>query len=298
MSAPLDATKLRVTRTQNPSEPANPEILAFGNVFTDHMLQVEWTAAHGWHEPEIVPYGKLNIDPSAGALNYAVECFEGMKAYRDAQGMARLFRPEVNIARFNRSAARVALPSFDPAAFQTLLNKFVEVESRHIPASDWVRAWPGGSGSYKVGANYGPCMMAEVEVKKRGSDQVLWLFGDDQLVTEAGTMNLFIVLRRPDLGGRRELLTPPLDGTILPGVNRDCVLQLAREKLEGPDFVVQERSITMKELAAAGQAGNVEEVFGAGTAAIVCPIGSIRWAGQTIDCGLSLNVRLVKWPGK
>ncbi|KAJ5232592.1 Aminotransferase class IV [Penicillium chermesinum] len=294
MSAPLDATKLRVTRTQNPSEPANPEILAFGNVFTDHMLQVEWTAAHGWHEPEIVPYGKLNIDPSAGALNYAVECFEGMKAYRDAQGMARLFRPEVNIARFNRSAARVIASPV--GSYYKKGVKALTLEA--TPSSDWVRAWPGGSGSYKVGANYGPCMMAEVEVKKRGSDQVLWLFGDDQLVTEAGTMNLFIVLRRPDLGGRRELLTPPLDGTILPGVNRDCVLQLAREKLEGPDFVVQERSITMKELAAAGQAGNVEEVFGAGTAAIVCPIGSIRWAGQTIDCGLSPERKIGEVAGK
>ena len=98
------------------------------------MLQVEWTAAYGWHEPQIVPYGKLSIDPSAGVLNYAVECFEGMKAYKDAQGRPRLFRPEVNIARLNRSAARVALPSFDPTAFLALLTRFVALESGHIPA--------------------------------------------------------------------------------------------------------------------------------------------------------------------
>lgn len=140
--------------------------------------------------------------------------------------------------------------------------------------------------------------MAEVEVKRRGADQVLWLFGDDELLTEAGTMNLFVLLRRPDLGGVRELVTPLLDGTILPGVNRACVLELARERLEGQDFIVRERNISIKELEAAGEAGNLEEIFGSGTAAIVTPVRSVRWAGRTITCGLPAEVVLGEVAGK
>jgi branched-chain amino acid aminotransferase len=128
-------------------------------------------------------------------------------------------------------------------------------------------------------------MVAEAGVRQRGSDQVLWLFGEDDLLTEAGTMNLFIVIGRPD--GSRELVTPPLDGTILPGVNRDCVLQLARERLEVHGWTVQERSISMRELEAASADGNLEEVFGTGTAAVVSSVKSIRWNGRTIMCGVS-----------
>lgn len=98
------------------------------------MLQIEWSDSHGWHEPRIIPYGNLSVDPTAGVFNYGFECFEGMKAYKDAQGRTRLFRPEVNIARLNQSAARVTLPMFDSAAFLTILAEFVAIESRHIPA--------------------------------------------------------------------------------------------------------------------------------------------------------------------
>ncbi|KXG51283.1 Aminotransferase, class IV [Penicillium griseofulvum] len=339
MAAVLDATKLRIFQNEQPAVVPDPDKIQFGKTVTDHMLQIQWTASEGWHTPRIVPYGNLSIDPTAGVFNYAFECFEGMKAYKDAQGRVRLFRPEVNIARLNQSAARVSLPNFDATAFLNLLKEFVAIESRHIPAtrgyslylrpvligtnpglsvsaptsallyvvaspvgsyfqnglgaitleaassSQWVRAWPGGSGSHKVGANYAPCMVAEAGVRQRGSDQVLWLFGEDDLLTEAGTMNLFIVLGRPD--GSRELVTPPLDGTILPGVNRDCVLQLARERLEVNGWTVQERSISMRELEAASADGNLEEVFGTGTAAVVSSVKSIRWNGRTIMCGVS-----------
>lgn len=157
-------------------------------------------------------------------------------------------------------------------------------------SSQWVRAWPGGSGNHKVGANYAPCMVAEAELRQRGCDQVLWLFGEDNLLTEAGTMNLFVVFRRSD--GVRELATPPLDGTILPGVNRDCVLRLAREKLEEHGWAVRERNISMGEVVTAGAEGRLEEVFGTGTAAVVSSIGSIRWGDQIIRCGTSAQGRV------
>ena len=82
----------------------------------------------------------------------------------------------------------------------------------------YVRAWPGGCGDTKIGGNYGPTIRPQGDAAGAGYSQVLWLFGEDQQVTEAGTMNLFVVWRQPD--GTTELVTPPLDGTILPGVTR------------------------------------------------------------------------------
>src|SRR5918911_3607771 len=89
------------------------EILAnpgFGTHFTDHMFTVEWTPADGWHDARITPYGPITLDPAAAVLHYAQEIFEGMKAYRHADGSVWTFRPAANAARMRRSARRMALP--------------------------------------------------------------------------------------------------------------------------------------------------------------------------------------------
>lgn len=85
--------------------------LIFGHTFTDHMLMVPWTHGTGWGAPVIKPYGPLALDPSSTVLHYASTLFEGMKAYRDAtSGTVRLFRPDKNMERMNKSAARLAFP--------------------------------------------------------------------------------------------------------------------------------------------------------------------------------------------
>ncbi len=83
--------------------------------------------------PKIVPYQQISLDPSAGALHYAFECFEGMKAYRDAHDVLRLFRPDKNMQRLNGSAERIALPTFDQEELIKLIAKFVALEERFIP---------------------------------------------------------------------------------------------------------------------------------------------------------------------
>jgi branched-chain amino acid aminotransferase len=98
----------------------------------DHILQVRWTAEYGWETPQIAPYQHLVLDPAAAVLHYGFECFEGMKAYRDARGNVRMFRPEINIDRLNRSAARIALPTFDADELLKLIARFVKVEERFI----------------------------------------------------------------------------------------------------------------------------------------------------------------------
>src|SRR3954447_15860727 len=100
-----------VTSSPTPRPDAErAEILAapgFGKYFTDHMVTVTWTVADGWHDARVRPYGPLSLDPSAAVLHYAQEIFEGMKAYRHADGSVWAFRPDQNAARFQRSARRL-----------------------------------------------------------------------------------------------------------------------------------------------------------------------------------------------
>lgn len=147
-------------------------------------------------------------------------------------------------------------------------------EERHV------RAWPGGTGSYKIGANYGPTIALQRDAAARDYQQILWLLGPEHEITEVGSMNCFIVLKTPN--GKVELVTPPLsDGTILPGVTRDSILKLASQVKEID--IVSERRITMSELISAHKEGRVMEMFGSGTAAIVSPIKCVHFQGRDYE---------------
>lgn len=147
--------------------------------------------------------------------------------------------------------------------------------------SPYVRAWPGGTGFAKVGGNYAPTMKPQAEAAANGYGQVLWLFGPEEEITEVGAMNVFFVLQNKDTG-RNELVTAPLTrGDILPGVTRDSILHLARKYWsEEYSIDVSERFATMKEIHAAHADGRLVEAFGAGTAAVVTPIGCIQYKGS------------------
>lgn len=137
-----------------------------------------------------------------------------------------------------------------------------------LASQNGVRAWPGGFGFAKVGANYGPSLMANGEARARGYDQVLWLL--DGMVTEAGASNFFVVWRSRE--GRVQLVTAPLgDKIILDGVTRRSILQLARERLTGSKAPLEpveivERRFTMDDIVDAVEEGRMIEAFAAGTA--------------------------------
>ncbi|XP_067914985.1 branched-chain-amino-acid aminotransferase, cytosolic isoform X2 [Heterodontus francisci] len=167
------------------------------------------------------------------------------------------------------------------------------------PVSLWadpkyVRAWKGGTGDCKMGGNYGASLYAQAEAATLGCQQVLWLYGDEHKVTEAGTMNLFLYWINEH--GEEELVTPPLDGIILPGVVRQSILDLARKWNQ---FKVEERSVTMSELLNALKKNQVKEIFGSGTACIVCPVGRILYKGEnlhipTMENGPKLATQLLE----
>src|SRR5512141_1633794 len=115
------------------------EILAnpgFGTYFTDHMLTVEWTPEKGWHDARITPYGPLTLDPATAVLHYAQETFEGMKAYRHADGSIWDFRPEENAARMVRSSKRLALPELPVGDFVEAVDALVTVDQRWVPDAE------------------------------------------------------------------------------------------------------------------------------------------------------------------
>ncbi|RIB03080.1 aminotransferase [Gigaspora rosea] len=310
--------------------------LVFGRNFTDHMLMIEWNAKDGWSDPIIQPYGKISLEPSAMVFHYSFECFEGLKAYKDKEGKLRLFRPDMNMKRLWKSAARLTLPVFNEDELLECLKILIRLEERWVPAKRGfslyirptligtqaslgigsnsrailfiicspcgpyfrtgfsavrllstfknVRAWPGGTGDAKIGGNYSPCVKPQIEAAEKGYQQNLWLFGPDDEITEVGTMNCFVLLDNEN--GETELVTPPLDGTILAGVTRDSILQLARTWKE---LKVSERKITMSEVVKALKEGRLREMFGSGTACIVTPIKEINYRGQDLKVPLDPN---------
>lgn len=325
----IDRSKLVVTHTTTPRPRVPNDQLVFGRTFSDHMLEIEWTASTGWQTPRINPYHKLCLEPSATVFHYAVELFEGLKAYKDKKGNLRMFRPMHNMNRMYNSANRLALPTFDKVQLLECIKELVRIEKSWIPSergyslyirpsligtqeslgvaktnsallfviacpvgpyyksgfdavklmanTKYVRAFPGGTGDAKIGGNYAPCIKPQAEAAEKGYAQNLWLFGPNHEVTEVGTMNLFTFWTNEQ--GEKELVTAPLDGTILPGVTRASILELARKWNE---FKVTERVHTMVEIEKAVQEKRMIEMFGAGTAAIVSPVKAINYKDRDL----------------
>lgn len=129
-------TDIRFTRTMTPKEkPQDESTLGFGRIFTDHMFLADYSEGVGWHDARIVPFGNLSLSPAASVLHYGTEIFEGMKAYRTANGEIRLFRPLENVRRMNRSAERLCLPEVDEDFMLHALDMLVDIERDWVPHS-------------------------------------------------------------------------------------------------------------------------------------------------------------------
>lgn len=164
-----------------------------------------------------------------------------------------------------------------------------------------IRAWPGGFGSAKVGASYGPAMVAQAKARQKKCSQTLWLYGKDKLVTEAGASNFFVIWKRKD-SDMLELVTSSLDtDIILDGITRRSILELARERLSSsttdglfsdlPPLEVVERPFTIDEIIEAHTEGRLVESFVSGTAVSLYTIQSTISSPLNADC-LSSDVHL------
>jgi branched-chain amino acid aminotransferase len=295
---------------------ANP---GFGRVFTDHMVTIRYSEGKGWYDARVEARAPIPMDPATAVLHYAQEIFEGLKAYHAADGGVTMFRPEANAARFNASAARMAMPALPEQVFLDSLRHLVTIDRDWIPTGDgaslylrpfmfasevflgvrpaleylyaviaspvgsyfpggvkpvtvWVseeytRAAPGGTGAAKCGGNYATSLVAQAQAIEHGCDQVVFLDAVEQKwVEELGGMNIFFVF---DDGS---MVTPPLGGTILPGITRSSLLTLAKDK----GIKVREDRYSIDQWRTDARSGRLREAFACGTAAVVTPIGTVR----------------------
>ena len=127
--------EIKITLTETPAPLTDESKLGFGKVFTDHMFVMDWEEGKGWFDARIVPFGYLTLHPASTVLHYGAEIFEGLKAYRRADGGVQLFRPLENIRRMNNSAERMSLPLLDEEDAMQALTTFVKLEERFVPKS-------------------------------------------------------------------------------------------------------------------------------------------------------------------
>ena len=319
---------IKIERTTAPkAKPAKGEKLGFGHIFTDHMFVMNYTEGKGWHDARIVPYGPISLDPSAMVFHYGQEMFEGLKAYKGADGKAYLFRPDMNAKRANKSNDRLCIPHIPEEDFVEAVRAVVEVDKDWIPTDpgtslyirpfviatdeflgvapsktylfmvilspsgayyasglapvgiwiedEYVRAVRGGMGFAKTGGNYACSLAAQEKAHNDGYSQVLWLDGvERKYIEEVGAMNIFF-----KIDGK--IVTPMLNGSILPGITRDSVLTYCRAK----GIPCEERRISVDELVEAQRSGKLEEVFGSGTAAVISPVGKLRYKDEVFTIG-------------
>ena len=316
--------EIKVTRAAQLKEKPDSSKLVFGKCMTDHMFIIDYDAGQGWHDARIIPYGPLMIDPAAKVLHYAEEIFEGLKAYRTADGSIQLFRVMDNIKRMNDSADRLCMPQIpEDMAFEGI-KALVEMEQEWVPSEkdtslyirpfmigldaalgvhsshhvqfivvvcpvgayypeglnpvkiyiedEDVRAVKGGTGMAKTGGNYAASLRAGNRAAARGYSQVLWLDGvHRKYIEEVGAMNVMF-----KVDGK--ILTPDLNGSVLPGITRRSCIQLLKDW----GYEVEERRISAEELFEAAKNGTLEEGWGTGTAAVISPIGELAEGDEKV----------------
>ena len=287
--------------------------LPFGKIISDHMFEIDYDGKQ-WVNPRISPVEKMSIHPMNMALHYGQSIFEGMKASRSKDGTPLLFRPELHAKRMNASAVRMCMPEIPEDIFVEAIHAIVGIDQEWIPkiegsamyirplmfatdemvgvkASDtykfmiiclpvgpyypkpikllvephYIRAAQGGVGEAKTAGNYAAALRA-IATKIPRFDAVHHKF-----VQEVGTMNIFFVFNN-------EIVTPATSGTILKGITRASTLEILR----GNGHTVNERDLSIDEVLSRYQAGELIEVFGTGTAALIANVEEIKYDNHFI----------------
>jgi branched-chain amino acid aminotransferase len=295
--------------------------LKFGREFSDHMFVMDYADGQ-WQAPVIKGFEHLSLNPASSVLHYGQAIFEGMKAFKNDDGEVFLFRPERNIKRFNLSAERMCMPTVDEEIFQAGLAELVKLDHQWIPSkkdsalyvrpfmfatdeyigvkpsetyrfmiftcpvdkyyagavkvkveTKFARAFPGGTGFAKAAGNYAGALYPAKLAQEQGYHQLIWTDAlEHKYIEESGTMN--IVFR----SGNR-VFSPKSSETILAGITRDSIMQLAKDY----GYEVEERRVEVEEIYNMMANNELDEAFGAGTAATVAPMSAIAFEDRTFD---------------
>jgi len=295
--------------------------IKFGQVFTDHMFECDFENGE-WGTPRIRPYQPLLFDPSAKVFHYGQAVFEGMKAYKDDNDDLWLFRPDENQKRINISAERLDMPAFPKDYFFEGLNTLLKMdkewvkkgadnalyirpfiiatencvsasssnkykfmiicspvqsyysgEVRVVFADKYSRSADGGVGYAKAAGNYAGSFYPTKLANQEGFQQVVWTDANKhEFLEEAGVMNVFFRVNDT-------LLTAPTSERILDGVTRKSIIQFAEDK----GIKVEVRPVRVTEIVEAARNGELLEMFGAGTAAVISPISAFSNKGENFE---------------
>ncbi|KAK7319546.1 hypothetical protein RJT34_04268 [Clitoria ternatea] len=293
--------------------------LGFSLVSTDYMYVMKCAKVDKFSQGSLIPYGNMEISPSAGILNYGQGIFEGLKAYRTEDGHILLFRPEENAKRMKIGAERLCMPSPSVDQFITAVKQTVVANKRWVPppgkGSLYIRpllmgtgallglapapeytfliycspvgsyhqgsslnikvedrlyraiSGHGGTGGIKSITNYAPVYSATAEAKANGFTDVLFLdSATGKNIEEASSCNVFVV--KSDA-----ISTPVIDGTILPGITRKSIIDIATDL----GYQVMERNISVDEVLGA------DEVFCTGTAVVVNSAASVTYKDKRVE---------------
>jgi branched-chain amino acid aminotransferase len=290
------------------------ENIPFGRVFSDHIFVADYKNGR-WRNARIVPFAPIKISPVNMGLHYGQSIFEGMKASKNQDGVPCLFRPEMHSQRINASARRMCMPEFPEQLFLDGLNELLALDGAWIPTkvgsslyirplmfatenhigvkesdeytfmimtgpvgpyytkpvkliveNQYIRAAAGGVGEAKTAGNYAASLLPAKLAKEKGYDQVMWMDAKEfKYIQEAGTMNLVFVIDG-------KVVTPLADGTILKGITLNTFKHILKSK----NIPFEERPLTLEEVVNAYKNGTLQEVFGAGTAAVVSHVAEIN----------------------
>ncbi|WP_394750484.1 branched-chain amino acid aminotransferase [Spongiimicrobium salis] len=295
--------------------------LSFGNVFADHMVVCDFKNGT-WEAPKIVPYQPITLEPSSKIFHYGQSIFEGMKAYKDADGHIWMFRPEDNLERLNISASRMSMPELPKEYFLEGLRALLKLDSAWIPTSEgsslYIRPFMIATGTgfhaspadeYKFiiacapsGAYFSGKVKVLIEEKysrsanggvgyaKTGGNYA-GQFYPTQLAVEKGYNQVIWTDDNTheyiEEAGAMNIFIR-INDTLITGPTSDRILDgITRKSLleiaEDEGIHTEVRKITVQEVVEAAKNGSLKEMFGAGTAAVISPIAGFGFKGTDYD---------------
>ncbi len=318
--AALAPLEFAVTRNLAAKSTAEREQLlaapAFGTAFTDHMVDICWSVRGGWHRPRVQPYGPISLDPAAAVLHYGQEIFEGIKAYRHADGSILTFRPRQNGLRLQRSARRLALPELPVEYFIESLKALISVDGAWVPSGDdqslYLRPFmfakeaflgvrPANKvayyliaspvGSYFAGGakpvsiwlseDYARAGRGGTGAAKTGGNYAASLLPQAEAYEQGCDQVVFLDPDRnvEELGGMNIVFVFK-DGTIVTPQSASILEGITRDSLlqlaADRGHKVVGRPVSLREWREGVASGDIVEVFACGTAAVVAPIGVLK----------------------
>lgn len=307
---------IKITKTNHSRlQETDFDNLPFGKTFSDHMFVADYADGE-WKNFEVIPYGEIGLSPAISALHYGQSFFEGLKAYKHADGQVTVFRPEKNAARFNKSAERLCMPALPEDIFIQSIAALVDIDRAWVPSkpnhSMYIRPFMfatdpflgvAPSGTYKymvligpVGPYFSKTLRVKIETyytraaeggmgyaKSSGNYGGSMLpalkatqEGFDQLIWTDAKEHAYV----EEMGAANVMFV--LNGTLITPSTRDTILDgVTRNTVltlaREWGMNVEERRVSVAEIIEGAKTGKLDDAFGAGTAATIAPVGSISF---------------------